>query len=685
MNGRVYGTPAVAGGRVFVPSSTGGSLTAFSVTGRYLWRVGTGAYVYSSPAAWGGRVFFGSYNGVFYGVSAASGRVLWAVGTGGPISGAAAVVDGVAYAGSFAHRIVGVDARTRPRSAAFGHGHYVPVSGNGMRLLFHGYSRLYAVEPRSVRRAPAIHHKRHLRHDAQMRRAAAGVAAVLALAVPAVAQASTTHDAALARKGITHAVARHWVKPADALRYRTAVTRALRDVKTLPRLRGDVIASQLSQMTPLSDSYTSPRALSLFSQLETNLDYLETHRLPTVRVDVTDDEGVVYRWFPRLGLEFHPLANFGALNNAAATGDVDATRTLADALVARAIPRDRRLLWEYQFRFSGGRPPWASGMAQAVAAQSLARSSALLQDPALGAAAVRAFASVPPFLLSLPSGPWIRLYGFNGQVVLNAQLQAILSLLEYSQTTGGRGRRDARAAAVDDGAGALPALRHRRLVALPARRRLRHARVPEVRHRPAREARPPDAGPVLDRDVAALPRVLLRPAAGDAAGAAAGDLAAAARRLPRRRADHDHALDACIGDARGRRQDLDVPLNAGTRTLTWKPPAGLAAGHVSRAGLGDELRRQEGDVSARAGRRALGHDAARAHAGDGALRDDAHVAGGRSGHPVARARGRPRRPERRQPAADTRSRASADERVDRGSRTARNLAGDAPRDELRRR
>jgi len=26
----------------------------------------------------------------------------------------------------------------------------VPVSGNGMRLLFHGYSRLYAVEPRAV-------------------------------------------------------------------------------------------------------------------------------------------------------------------------------------------------------------------------------------------------------------------------------------------------------------------------------------------------------------------------------------------------------------------------------------------------------------------------------------------------------------------------------------------------------
>jgi outer membrane protein assembly factor BamB len=148
VDGRVYGTPAVAGGRVFVPSSTGGSLTAFTTSGRYLWRLGTGSYVYSSPAAWGGRVFFGSYNGVFYGVSAASGRVLWSVGTGGAISGAAVVVGGVAYAGSFSHSIYGVDARSGRVLLRFPHGEYVPVSGNGARLLLHGYSRLYAVTPR---------------------------------------------------------------------------------------------------------------------------------------------------------------------------------------------------------------------------------------------------------------------------------------------------------------------------------------------------------------------------------------------------------------------------------------------------------------------------------------------------------------------------------------------------------
>ena len=35
VNGRIYGTPAVWGGRVFVPSSDGGSLTAFTTGGRY--------------------------------------------------------------------------------------------------------------------------------------------------------------------------------------------------------------------------------------------------------------------------------------------------------------------------------------------------------------------------------------------------------------------------------------------------------------------------------------------------------------------------------------------------------------------------------------------------------------------------------------------------------------------------
>ncbi len=148
VNGRIYGTPAVAAGRVFVGSSDGGSMNAFTTRGRALWRRYFGSYVYSSPAVWGGRVFFGTYAGRFYALDAATGATRWSVGAGGPISGAAVVVGGIAYAGSFAHRIVGVDARRGRVVLDFPHGEYVLVSGDGRRLLLHGYSRLYAVTGR---------------------------------------------------------------------------------------------------------------------------------------------------------------------------------------------------------------------------------------------------------------------------------------------------------------------------------------------------------------------------------------------------------------------------------------------------------------------------------------------------------------------------------------------------------
>jgi hypothetical protein len=58
------------------------------------------------------------------------------------------IVAGVAYVGSFSHRIIGVNLHTGHRLVTFPHGEYVPVSGNGARLLFNGFSRIYAVEPR---------------------------------------------------------------------------------------------------------------------------------------------------------------------------------------------------------------------------------------------------------------------------------------------------------------------------------------------------------------------------------------------------------------------------------------------------------------------------------------------------------------------------------------------------------
>ena len=58
------------------------------------------------------------------------------------------VVAGVVYAGSFGARITGWDWRTGRTLWTFPHGEYVPVSGNGGRLLMHGYSRIWALAPK---------------------------------------------------------------------------------------------------------------------------------------------------------------------------------------------------------------------------------------------------------------------------------------------------------------------------------------------------------------------------------------------------------------------------------------------------------------------------------------------------------------------------------------------------------
>ncbi|MGH2998431.1 MAG: D-glucuronyl C5-epimerase family protein, partial [Gaiellaceae bacterium] len=77
-----------------------------------------------------------------------------------------------------------------------------------------------------------------------------------------------------------------------------------------------------------------------------------------------------------------------------------------------------------------------SGMAEALAAQALARAGALLGDARLTQAAHRAFNAVPDLVSITSAGPWIRLYGFDHEIILNAQLQTIVSLTEFARTAG---------------------------------------------------------------------------------------------------------------------------------------------------------------------------------------------------------------------------------------------------------
>jgi D-glucuronyl C5-epimerase C-terminus len=260
-----------------------------------------------------------------------------------------------------------------------------------------------------------------------------------ALAVAGAAPATTPVPGQFgALKAIRVALATGRIDGATANAGRAEIARAAHLVRTLPSGRREHVAVALEELASFSGRLTAPRALALVGQLQANDDYFAKHYAPGPKTDITDADGLVYRYFPGRCLEFHPLANFGALNARVAANDAAGAQRLADALIARGVyQQGGGIAWEYFFDFSGGRAPWLSGMAQAVAAQAFARAAALIpaESTALMREARAAYRAIPGRLLtSVAAGPWIRLYSFQSLRVLNAQLQAVLSLQSYATT-----------------------------------------------------------------------------------------------------------------------------------------------------------------------------------------------------------------------------------------------------------
>jgi D-glucuronyl C5-epimerase C-terminus len=265
----------------------------------------------------------------------------------------------------------------------------------------------------------------------------AAAAAVALLAVLPARSVTRPGPAALIQKGLAGAVAAGRLTPDEAAEYGGDLTRARAEVKTLPPLRALVLDTVIGDVAALWRSYTRPRALTLFSTLVVNTEWLAGHRLAGEHPDLIGEDGTVYRFFSDRGYVFHPLANFAKLNSLVSGGDLDGTQQLAAALFARGVPVGGSVVWEYDFPFASGRAPWTSGMAQAVAAQALARAGDLLSDPALLETADKAYASITRLLSPVsPAKPWIALYSFDRAPVLNAQLQAALSLGDYAAISG---------------------------------------------------------------------------------------------------------------------------------------------------------------------------------------------------------------------------------------------------------
>lgn len=259
-----------------------------------------------------------------------------------------------------------------------------------------------------------------------MRRAAlAGfVGAVVCGALAAPAWAGWHEDAALARDGIARATAKGWMTADQAATYREIIVRAAATRRKVDWDRRSNLGGVLHDVAAQRRAYKPPRAFALFWMLDFNAGYLASNPMPPGGTDVRDEDGVVYRAVAGHGLQFHPLANFGRLIALVNAGRQTDAEVLAASLLDRAVQIGPALTWEYYFPY-GGAAPWTSGMVQAVAAKALAATGSMIE-------AHEAFLAIPALTSYLPAGPWIRLYSFSRDVVLNAQLQAVLSLYGYA-------------------------------------------------------------------------------------------------------------------------------------------------------------------------------------------------------------------------------------------------------------
>ncbi len=268
-------------------------------------------------------------------------------------------------------------------------------------------------------------------------------------------------------RAIDYARRHHLISRRDAARYRGIYRRARRSRSRMGYGRNRTeLSSVIATLERIAarNKLTSGRMPALFLQLRRNREFWaggphfpptyvsagpcrKAHRTGPAGARITFRRSqLVYEYYPGQGLEIQPLGSAGKANGlwkpcAAHRRSCHrrALRTLLDELVAIRSSRGGFPTWEYWFYFSGGKPPWTSGMADATAIQALARGSRYLHVKRymrVARSALKVFDRLAPLGVRVrglghASARYL-LYSFSGERVLNAFAQTLNGLYEFS-------------------------------------------------------------------------------------------------------------------------------------------------------------------------------------------------------------------------------------------------------------
>jgi D-glucuronyl C5-epimerase-like protein len=255
--------------------------------------------------------------------------------------------------------------------------------------------------------------------------------------------------------------------------YKDIYAKAVSTYRRLSGTRRLNLASVVGSLDRIAHngSLTVSRMPALFTQLDHNTQFWPSKPLPRIPPPtpspcryfakksgfvtpvryVFDDGPLIYEYYPGYGLQLQALANWGKVNALAGACvgvygpnvpcEPDKLKTYLDAMVSIASKRGNATTWEYWFPFSGGTPPWTSGLSQGTAITALVRGAQVLKDPhylEVARDAVGIFTTPAPLGVrtSAFGGSWYAEYSFAPRLfILNGFLQALNGIWDLAEAT----------------------------------------------------------------------------------------------------------------------------------------------------------------------------------------------------------------------------------------------------------
>lgn len=265
-------------------------------------------------------------------------------------------------------------------------------------------------------------------------------------AIPAGASAAKKPDPVLAT--LSTLQARGGQTATDATAWRSLYNKGKIAARHLRGASQANMKGVLANLTSLAQRHLlGGRAYPAFLVLQRNVDWFWTRKKgPSTYGTRTTFPGsqIIYEYYPGVGWQLQPLANFGHLNGLLKLKHPKPGQlaSYADELLKTAVTRHGFLAFEYYFPWSGGAPGWVSGMATATGMQAfstLAKRDGQTKYADAAHSMLGVFQSGPPWGIKIdrPQGTFFLQYSQDKSLLVgNAYAQSILGLDVYAKNSG---------------------------------------------------------------------------------------------------------------------------------------------------------------------------------------------------------------------------------------------------------